>query len=128
MRTVVGLLIRRPELLREGEQQRLHALLAHSDALAVAYRLTRAFATLLHERRGEELAAWVAEVKGGDSRELRAFAEGLERDWAAVVAGLTREWSSGPVEGHVNRVKLVKREMFGRANLDLLRRRVLLAG
>jgi transposase len=116
VRNVIGLLVRRPEVLRESEQQRLHALLAHNDALAVAYRLTRAFAALLHE------------VKGGDSRALRAFAEGLARDRAAVVAGMTREWSAGPVEGHVNRAKLVKREMFGRANLDLLRRRVLLAG
>jgi transposase len=128
VRTVVGLLVRRPADLTEREQQRLAALLARSDALAAAHRRTRAFATLLHERRGADLDAWIAEVKAGDSRELRAFAEGLERDRAAVVAGLTQEWSSGPVEGHVNRVKLIKRQMFGRATLDLLRQRVLLAG
>ncbi len=123
VRTVVGLLVRRPANLTEREQQRLAVLLARSDALAAAHRLTHAFATLLHERRGADLAAWIAEVKVVDSRELRAFAAGLERDRAAV-----REWSSEPVEGHVNRVKLIKRQMFGRATLDLLRQRVLLAG
>ena len=59
--------------------------------------------------------------------ELVAFAGGLEQGWAAVVAGLTLEWSSGQVEGQVNRVKLLKRQMFGSAKRDLLRKRVLLA-
>jgi transposase len=128
VRTVVGLLVRRPADLNEREQRRLAALIAGSAELADAYRLARAFAALLHERRGVELDAWVAEVAADGCRELRAFAEGLERDRAAVVAGLTHEWNSGPVGGHVNRVKLIERQMFGRATLDLLRRRVLLAG
>jgi transposase len=58
--------------------------------------------------------------------ELRGFARNLCRGWAAVQAGLTVSWSSGPVEGHITRVKLIKRPMFGRARFDLLRRRVLL--
>ena len=58
--------------------------------------------------------------------ELRAFAAGLRRDWDAVQAGLTLPWSSGAVEGHVNRIKMLKRQMYGRANVDLLRSRVLL--
>lgn len=128
VRTLVGLLVRRPADLPERDQQRLDALLARSDELAGAYCLARGFATLLHERRGADLDGWIAEVTTDGSRELRAFAESLERDRAAVVAGLTQEWSSGPVEGHVNRVKMVKRQMFGRAKLDLLRRRVLLTG
>ncbi len=56
---------------------------------------------------------------------LHSFVIGLRRDQNAVAAGLTRRWSSGPVEGHVNRLKMLKRQMFGRANLDLLRGRVL---
>jgi transposase len=55
------------------------------------------------------------------------FATGLERDKAAVVAGLSESWSNGQVEGQVNRLKLKKREMYGRANFDLLRQRVLAA-
>jgi transposase len=58
---------------------------------------------------------------------LRSFATGLCRDLDAVNAGLTLPYSSGPVEGTVNRIKMIKRQMFGRANFDLLRKRVLLA-
>lgn len=70
-----------------------------------------------------------AELVGGndDLPKLHGFAAGLERDLAAVTAGLTLPWSSGVVEGHVNRIKLLKRQMFGRAGFDLLRKRVLLA-
>jgi len=56
---------------------------------------------------------------------LKQFGAGLRRDWDAVVAGLTLEWSSGPVEGQVNRLKMVKRQMFGRAGLTVLRARIL---
>jgi transposase len=56
---------------------------------------------------------------------VRGFAIGLRSDFDAVKAGLTQHWSSGPVEGTVNRIKMIKRQMYGRANLDLLRKRVL---
>ncbi|MFD3622712.1 transposase [Streptomyces sp. NPDC058676] len=58
---------------------------------------------------------------------LRRFAQHLERDLDAVMASLTQTWSSGVVEGHVNRIKMLKRQMFGRAGFELLRKRVLLA-
>jgi transposase len=64
-------------------------------------------------------------VQADDLPALHSFVVGLCRDQGAVVAGLTLRWSSGPVEGHVNRLRMLKRQMFGRANLDLLRRRVL---
>ena len=70
---------------------------------------------------------WVEAAEASGLRELKAFAIGLKRDWEAVVAGMTLEWSAGPTEGHVNRVKALKRQMFGRAGVDLLRKRVLLA-
>jgi transposase len=56
-----------------------------------------------------------------------ASARNLQRDWLAVSAGVTERWSSGPVEGHINKLKMIKRQMFGRARFDLLRKRVLLA-
>lgn len=127
VRTVVALLVRRPETLDERDQQQLAGLLARSGTLAGAYRLTRAFAALLHERRGADLDAWIDEAEASGIAEVRAFAAGLCRDREAVVAGLTLDWSSGPVEGQVTRIKRSKRQMFGRANFDLLRRRVLLA-
>ena len=89
-------------------------------------RLAQRFAGLLRERRGpDQLVAWVEAVESTDIPELHTFASGLRKDWAAVTAGLTLPWSSGGVEGHVNRIKMLKRQMYGRANLDLLRRRVL---
>ena len=65
--------------------------------------------------------------RGQPVSELRSFAKGLRKDWAAVTAGLTVSYSSGAVEGHVNRIKMIKRQMYGRAKPDLLRKRVLLA-
>ena len=58
-------------------------------------------------------------------RELQGFCRGLRRDWEAVMAGLTLEWSNGPVEGQVHRLKMLKRQMYGRAGFTLLRARVL---
>ncbi len=58
---------------------------------------------------------------------LQSFVTGLRADQDAVTAGLTLQWSSGSVAGHVNRIKMLKRQMYGRANPDLLRRRILLA-
>ena len=57
--------------------------------------------------------------------ELRGFAKGLYGDFDAVKAGLTLDWSYGEVEGNITRIKMIKRQMYGRANLDLLRKRVL---
>ena len=104
---------------------RLDRIMGRSEELTGLARLTRAFTALLRERRGDELRQWVEAVVASGIAELVAFARGLEQDWAAVVAGLTLEWSSGQVEGQVNRVKLNKRQMFGRAKFDLLRQRVL---
>ena len=82
---------------------------------------------MLCHRHGEHLEAWATQAENGPVSELRGFAKGLRKDWAAVTAGLTVSYSSGPVEGHVNRIKMIKRQMYGRANPDLLRKRVLLA-
>jgi transposase len=78
-------------------------------------------------RHGERLDDWLIAVDADDLPELRRFTTGLRRDYEAVLAGPTLEHSSGPVEGTVNKIKMLKRQMFGRANFDLLRKRVLLA-
>ena len=82
---------------------------------------------MLCHRHGERLEAWAAQAETSPVSELRGFAKGLRKDWAAVTAGLTVPYSSGAVEGHVNRIKMIKRQMYGRAKPDLLRKRVLLA-
>ncbi len=85
----------------------------------------QAFGCILRERRGGAFAAWVAQVLHEGSREVQNFVHGLLKDEAAVRAGLTLPWSQGPVEGHVNTLKLLKRASYGRACLDLLRQRAL---
>jgi transposase len=74
------------------------------------------------------LAEWVARAEGSGCAELRSFAAGLRLDEAAVAAALTESWSNGPVEGQVNRLKSIKRSMYGRAGWELLRARVRHAG
>lgn len=83
---------------------------------------------MMTELRGRDLEKWITAVSAAEAQpELRSFITGLRRDQDAVTAGLSLRWNSGPVEGHVNRIKMLKRQMYGRANPDLLRLRVLLA-
>jgi transposase len=126
-RTLAWLLLRRPSDLDEKEQVLLKQLYERSPELACARQLAQHFLRLVRERRGRELDDWVADVHTTGPPELRGFSRNLQHDWAAVHAGLTERWSSGCVEGNVNKLKVAKRQMFGRARFDLLRKRVLLA-
>jgi transposase len=80
---------------------------------------------MMREQTGHQLDAWLSSAEASRLPELESFARGIQNDKAAVQAGLTLPWSTGPVEGHVNRLKLLKRSMYGRAKLPLLRARVL---
>ncbi len=93
-------------------------------ALAEAQALGDRFVRLLREHAVDAFDVWLADAAAS---ELRSFARGLRRDGAAVRAAITSPWSNGQVEGQVHRIKLVKRSMFGRANLPLLRARMLRA-
>jgi transposase len=93
-------------------------------AITQAYTLSQAFLALVRERRGDALEAWMTEATASGIEALARFAQGLREDLAAVTAGLTLPWSNGPVEGHVNRLKLLKRQGDGRADVGLLRQRV----
>jgi transposase len=75
---------------------------------------------------GDRLHNWIARVEADRLPELHSFTAGLNRDLDAVVNGLSLPYSSGAVEGNVNRIKMLKRQMYGRASFDLLRKRVLL--
>ena len=125
VREVTGWILRRPESLEPGEQLRLTHVLAHCPQLDAAATHVAAFAEMMCGRHGERLDAWLAAVEADDLPELRRFTAGLRRDYDAVRAGLTLPHSSGRVEGIVNKIKMLKRQMFGRANFDLLRTRVL---
>ena len=72
------------------------------------------------------LEDWLTRVEASDQPQLRSFANGIRRDQQAVTAGLALPYSSGTMEGNVNKIKMIKRQMFGRAGFALLRKRVIL--
>jgi transposase len=113
--------------LTDAEYALVAQLCHHSREVTLAYGLVTDFQALVRERQGGQLGSWVAVAEASGVAEIASFARGLLRDWAAVQAGLEVEWSQGPVEGHVNRLKMLKRQMYGRAKFDLLRLRVLYA-
>jgi transposase len=81
---------------------------------------------MLTELTGQDLPQRIADASDAGLPGISSFAKGLKQDLDAVTNGLTMPWSSGPVEGRVNHIKMIKRQMFGRAGLPLLRKRVLL--
>ena len=116
-----------PGKLTDADHAALTRIIARCPEISATCVLVRDFAGMLCHRRGRHLGAWAGNAEASLVPELRGFAKGLRKDWAAVTAGLTLPYSSGVVEGHVNRIKMIKRQMYGRANPDLLRKRVLLA-
>lgn len=126
-REVTTMILTHPDRRAEDDITTLKDLRERCPDLDTAHQLIGRFAGILVNRTGgEKLEPWVADAEASTLPELRKFATGLRRDWDAVMAGLSTEWSSGQVEGHVNRLKLIKRQMFGRGKPDLLRKRVLL--
>ena len=124
-REVVWLFLRDPAELSAEEADRV-ALIRRASALAdTAYRLVQAFVSMMRHRHGEQLPAWLEAVQNSQIAELQRFAGGILKDYDAVLAGLSWTYSNGPVEAQVHKLKLVKRAMFGRAKLPLLRQRLL---
>jgi transposase len=123
-RRVAWMLTAERQALDGGERRYLDRLLAVSPPLALARDLALRFAAMVRERQVGELDRWLADAAAS---ELRSFANGLRQDEAAVRAALELPWSSGQTEGQITRLKLIKRQMFGRAKHDLLRARVLQA-
>jgi transposase len=85
----------------------------------------QAFATILRQRTVEAFDGWLQRTRQATLPELRTFARGIQRDYSAVKAALELPYSNGMLEGNVNRLKFIKRSMFGRAKFDVLRLRVL---
>ena len=125
-RTVTGWIIRPAVDRSESEQADLARILESCPALRAVDELVGDFGGMLRQRQGQYLDTWIAKAQATDIAPLRGFAAGLIKDYDAVRNGLTLAWSSGAVEGTVTKIKAVKRAMYGRANFDLLRRRILL--
>src|SRR5205823_14447347 len=107
------------------EREDLRQLRQASPQLEVTYQLVDEFLHMVRERTGEQLEQWLNKVEASHLQAFQTFVTGVQKDKDAVLAGLTLPWSNGPLEGHVNRLKLIKRSMYGRAEFDLLKRRVL---
>lgn len=121
-RKAMWLLVKAPEQLNQEEQDQLQALCQCCATASQVYPLAQRFVEMGRECRADELDGWLHDAKASSLKYLCTFVKGLKRDYLAVQA---TNWSNGQTEGHVNRLKCLKRQMYGRANFDLLRLRVL---
>ena len=122
-------MLEEPAELRPEEHAFVQVLGDRCAELRISAELARAFAGMVRHRHAGDWENWMTNAQGpGVARELSGFAAGSRQDEAAVRAALSLGWSNGPVEGQVNRLKLLKRQMYGRAGFDLLRQRFLQAG
>ncbi len=115
----------RPEKLHAQEQETLVKLRQIDPEVDLAYDLVQQFTLMMRTRTGECLDGWLAKVQNSNLPELQSFAAGIEKDKDAVRAGLTWWINNGVVEGHVTKLKLIKRQGYGKAGFPLLRKRVL---
>ncbi|MBE9108119.1 ISL3 family transposase [Nodosilinea sp. LEGE 07298] len=124
-RRAAWLILQRPET-RTAEDDSLLEQLAQQPELSGAISLAQGFIDLVRQRLPSQLDDWLQAAKTSSIKAFQSFAKGLEEDYDAVKAGMTLEVSNGPVEGQNNRLKMLKRQMFGRANLELLEKRFIL--
>jgi len=119
--------LRRPEQRTAEQRAYLKQLATEDPAIAAAVDLAEDFLLMLRRREGDRLPAWLDRAEARGVGDLARFATKLREDLAAVQAGLTLRWSNGQTEGQVTKLKLVKRQGYGRAKVDLLRKRLLQA-
>lgn len=123
-RRIAGLLTMGRDHLSRADAVQVARIEAALPALATARALTDRFTDMVRNARGDALAAWLDEA---EASMIAPFARGLRSDCAAVAAALREPWSNGQTEGQINRLKTLKRQMYGRANIDLLRARLVAA-
>jgi transposase len=126
-RRLTRLILRKGEDQDEASQQQVAHIGQACREVETAISLAQEFAVIIRQRQSDTLEDWLERAAQSDVPALVSFAGGLRRDEAAVKAAVRLPWSNGPTEGHINRLKLLKRQSYGRAKLDLLRQRVLAA-
>jgi len=126
-RRATWLVLRPSERATEQDRHELAQLTQQAPELTEAVALAQDFAGLVRQRQPAQLEPWLARATQSPLPSFRRVAQGLRADLAAVQAAVTLPWSQGPIEGQINRLKLLNRQMFGRAHVDLLARRFLLA-
>ncbi|HEY3265915.1 MAG TPA: transposase, partial [Armatimonadota bacterium] len=131
-RRIVALVLRKPTERNPKDAAVHNEIGGQCEPFQELLSLARGFLNMMRRPKGsatkvgsDELAAWLTEAENCGTAEMRNFAKGLVSDRAAVEVAMALPWSNGPVEGAIQRLKVIKRQMYGRANFDLLRRRVL---
>jgi len=127
-RQITRWLLTRPDRLRPEEQEQLGQIKERCPHIQALAGYVTSFAEMMTGRTGsQDLEAWLTAIEADDGQpDLRSLATGIRNDQQAVINGLTLPWSSGKVEGTVNKIKMIKRQMYGRAGFGLLRKRVIL--
>ncbi|MEV0322536.1 ISL3 family transposase [Streptomyces sp. NPDC050658] len=125
-RKITSWIMRSRETLQDKDAARLDRVRLACPDIAAACDFARVFAELVRNRRGHLLLDWIRQAEQDGPKPIRGFAGFLRQDLDAVTAGMTLAYSSGVVEGHVNRIKTIKRQMYGRASFPLLRARILI--
>jgi transposase len=119
------MLDQKEELSSPRDKKLLRGLIRKSAVIAMASKLAKEFRVMMETRQGSQLKEWVDKVQLSDVHELKGFAKSLLNDYQAVKNALTLPWSNGPVEGQINKLKTIKRQMYGHAGFDLLRKKVI---
>jgi transposase len=127
VREAVGLLLRAPAKRSEEQEATIQTLAALQPEIGRTVMLLEWFTGILRNRASEQLAEWMAEAEDCGIAEMKGFVGKLHQDLDAVIAGLTLPWSQGQTEGQVTKLKLLRRQMYGRGNFDLVRKRLLRA-
>ena len=122
---LLGLSFNSDERQKEIGLKFVQHLIDLSPTIQQAQMLAVRFFSIVREHKGDDLTPWIEEVARSGLADFKSFAQGIQRDYSAVLAGITKPWSNGQTEGQVNRIKLIKRSMYGRANFDLLQARVM---
>jgi len=114
-----------PEKLNDEQRSTMEKLCQLFPQIGRAKELAKDFTQIVHERSSGKFNGWLRSAMQSKLKECESFVRGLSEDYEAVRNALRYEWSNGQLEGQVNRLKLIKRQMYGRAKFDLLRARVL---
>ncbi len=128
LRKLASLIAKRPEKRAEEDEKLLEILAADQPKLTATITLARTFAEIVRQKQAGKLDAWLEQAEKSGYQVWRNFAAGIKQDYKAVHSALSLSWSNGPTEGHVNRLKNLKRQMYGRGKEDLLRKSVLWQG
>jgi transposase len=126
-RTVTWAILKRPDQIEDEDRALIQRLRALDPDIDAAITLAQDFAHLIRNHLLKDFDPWLSRATSSSIAALRRFASGIESDYDAVKAAISTTWSNGQTEGQVNRLKFIKRQMFGRAHFDLLRKRVLYA-